>query len=469
MHTYAYYAIKRHFLGTKVMYMMALGDDNLMVLGTRGTFDKDLFMLQMEDKLRHTAMVPKFQHRQSIDLAEYCSGRFYPTLDGRVWGPKIGRLLWKLGYVKNHSTAANMQGIYKGTLLSLQNTISHVPVLRSILKRGLLQYSGVTPIYTRNFEYKSLAAKTHVMDEPAMVAMMDTVYKVTWEYIELVERVIEETPVPCELELVLVRPFLQADLDLEKLNKQTMPVEESDSVLVRTRMPGALSMPMMDWLLFQGVPMSAIKAVWALFDTALASEIAIKQAYSVFTSRVTSSLSRRLTKFVQNANDAFIACSPTMVPALVMLAVFAEEWERHHSDCYYTVAIILVEAVMYTPSYGDFHTALEHKIRLHGSLFVLGLVHPMFPLALHYFNNYMCLPPEQQSNLYSREGLWEFINPLNILISIVFAKLPHLIAIPLRSFIEGGLNAGAQTIGIVATFFSNLVVVPMCWLTARFY
>jgi hypothetical protein len=90
---------------------------------------------------------------------DFCSGLFYPTADGIVLGPKIGRVLAKT------FQSLNKFGDYtpwlRGTLLSIRASCSFVPILRVIVDT-LLDRVGEGKVHRqRHHEYKSMAARSH--------------------------------------------------------------------------------------------------------------------------------------------------------------------------------------------------------------------------------------------------------------------------------------------------------------------
>lgn len=73
---------------------------------------------------------------QHLDEASFCSGLFYPTFMGFVWGPKPGRLLFKIAYTSHSQpewsgapTLEQRRQHYAGVLLGLLDDVSHIPVL----------------------------------------------------------------------------------------------------------------------------------------------------------------------------------------------------------------------------------------------------------------------------------------------------------------------------------------------------
>lgn len=98
--------------------------------------------------------VPK-KHLNPRD-ASFCSQRFWPTADGTVLGPKVGRLLCKIGFAIDRADArVHMRGV----ILGLKNCMSFVPLLRSYAWHILRLTSGVKA--TPKFHYLKNATSEH--------------------------------------------------------------------------------------------------------------------------------------------------------------------------------------------------------------------------------------------------------------------------------------------------------------------
>lgn len=121
--------------------IFVLGDDNLMILKPLDAFDKDEFQYKLEWGLRNYGMIPKMEVR---DQYEFCSGLFYPVqIDGQdtlVWGPKIGRILYKTGFIKKDMKYPKMVTEIVGTFKGLAQTIQHIPILKQYLHKVTEQY-----------------------------------------------------------------------------------------------------------------------------------------------------------------------------------------------------------------------------------------------------------------------------------------------------------------------------------------
>lgn len=70
---------------------------------------------------------------------EYCSGRFYPTGEGRVWAPKIGRTLCKGGWRLRSNPATSDETWLAAVMAGYYATSNHVPVVRAWGRPGPVQ------------------------------------------------------------------------------------------------------------------------------------------------------------------------------------------------------------------------------------------------------------------------------------------------------------------------------------------
>lgn len=90
---------------------------------------------------------------------DFCSGLFYPTADGVVLGPKIGRVIAKTFQALNKFE--DYDPWLRGVLLSIRSSCSFVPILRVIVET-LLERVGHGKVYRKkSYEYKSMANRCH--------------------------------------------------------------------------------------------------------------------------------------------------------------------------------------------------------------------------------------------------------------------------------------------------------------------
>jgi hypothetical protein len=116
-----------HEMGTEVVGMMALGDDNVVALG------REVPVPTVQERyaklgLKLTCAKPPLQE------LEYCSGRFWNLGSHVKWGVKPGKVLSKFGFNYNkHNPRVHKQLLF-GTCKSLLPIAGHVPVLGSLCR-----------------------------------------------------------------------------------------------------------------------------------------------------------------------------------------------------------------------------------------------------------------------------------------------------------------------------------------------
>lgn len=76
--------------------IIALGDDSVVALKTKPTDPN--FGDDFQHALKRLGFKVKLKMHDDPDYVEFCSGRFWRTAEGRVWGPKPGRWLSKIGF-----------------------------------------------------------------------------------------------------------------------------------------------------------------------------------------------------------------------------------------------------------------------------------------------------------------------------------------------------------------------------------
>jgi len=103
---------------------------------------------------------------------DFCSGLLWPTADGSVLGPKIGRFLAKTFYCTHKYDGGYLPWL-RGVCLSVKASTSFVPILRALVKR-LLELSGEGKVLrTKSYQYKSLASQDHELCEGTWDFMLE--------------------------------------------------------------------------------------------------------------------------------------------------------------------------------------------------------------------------------------------------------------------------------------------------------
>jgi len=91
---------------------------------------------------------------------DFCSSLLWPTRDGSVLGPKIGRVLGKTFYCIHKFEGGYLPWL-RGVCLSLERSCSFVPILRRLIPK-LLKLCGEGKVWRESkHEYKSLANASH--------------------------------------------------------------------------------------------------------------------------------------------------------------------------------------------------------------------------------------------------------------------------------------------------------------------
>lgn len=149
------------------LIMLVLGDDNLMFVSPYLAS----FRAPMVDLIKQTGIRPKCKLNVDPQESEFCSGRFYPSSVGVVFGPKIGRNLIKHGWARVQEMAS--RAWLKGVDLSLLQSWRPIPVLRAIITREMKSCKSQRAIKTR-LDY----------DHHIRLKIDATVVDDTWDFVE---------------------------------------------------------------------------------------------------------------------------------------------------------------------------------------------------------------------------------------------------------------------------------------------
>jgi hypothetical protein len=104
---------------------------------------------------------------------DFCSGLFWPTSDGPVLGPKIGRVLAKTFHSVHFFESGNYIPWLRGVCLSLRNSCSFIPILRALIPR-LLYLCGEGKVWRDDaHHYKSMASTSHSIVEETWNFMLE--------------------------------------------------------------------------------------------------------------------------------------------------------------------------------------------------------------------------------------------------------------------------------------------------------
>lgn len=124
--------------------IMVLGDDMLLIT-TREIADKVMANI---DRLKRSSMEPEIFAHSETTKASYCSGYYYPSDKGVIWGPKIGRCITKIFHCRHGLSDVEEEKWARGVALGLVRDTHHIPVIRAIVKAVLdrTKHLGNVPV-----------------------------------------------------------------------------------------------------------------------------------------------------------------------------------------------------------------------------------------------------------------------------------------------------------------------------------
>jgi len=93
-------------------------------------------------------------YRSSLYDAEFCNSLVYQTVKGPIMGPKVGRVLAKLGYFNNPPLRAAPKSILRGIALGFQQVAKFVPLLMPLVDRLLRITQGHKAVFTADNEWQ---------------------------------------------------------------------------------------------------------------------------------------------------------------------------------------------------------------------------------------------------------------------------------------------------------------------------
>jgi hypothetical protein len=154
--------------GDSTYSVIIKGDDGMIYLAPDFEMDWPTFESRsLELGLPVTGLLTTHMHE-----VEFASNIPYPTPDGTVFGPKIGRTLLRFGW-----TLSNAPADVYGAATSLLKTTNHIPFLRQFIE--VHRRLGTPQSEPKNyFKYKTLAADSHESC-PATYAFIQERYGLT--------------------------------------------------------------------------------------------------------------------------------------------------------------------------------------------------------------------------------------------------------------------------------------------------
>lgn len=130
----------------KLVRMVVQGDDNLMRFHPSLTPDWTL-LIRLGFKCDNI-------YRSGPEDAEFCSSKFYPTLDGYCLGPKVGRVLNKIGWFILPPLNVHPLSLVKGVAMGFQAVGVLVPTLGVLLANILRITIGHKAYFLKEQEWK---------------------------------------------------------------------------------------------------------------------------------------------------------------------------------------------------------------------------------------------------------------------------------------------------------------------------
>jgi len=175
---------------------LVLGDDNFTV--THMEFADMMDGRVLEEELKSYGLKAKVVIRDDPRQAEFCSGRFWPSATGTVWGPKPARVMSKAFYSKRHVPEKQLAQWAKGVALGFARECNHVPVLRAFVARTLQLTEDVVANEVAEVGRIRSRKQEEVCEETNEVMM--SVYGLTpSEVLELEDYIYRAPALPCYL------------------------------------------------------------------------------------------------------------------------------------------------------------------------------------------------------------------------------------------------------------------------------
>lgn len=202
------YAFKAIRLTDEDYLALGTGDDNASILPESAWPDYVRYAENMWPRLGlKMEMLVMTNH---YDL-EFCSGRFYPTQDGTVFGPKIGRIIVKSFY--SHINYSDAQGPrwLKAVCLGLDRDVAFIPVLRVLVPTILTLLTNRKALVVR------LEDRPHAMTRHTVCAgtweMMEHLYQVSQSSILALEQWLSTaiTSVPMVINHPIITRIVEVD------------------------------------------------------------------------------------------------------------------------------------------------------------------------------------------------------------------------------------------------------------------
>jgi hypothetical protein len=128
----------------------ALGRFRIAVMGDDSVVRHSGGKLDFKHKLLELGFETEVNYEKSLMDVEYCNNIMYKSIDGGyVMGPKLGRVLSKLGYFVNPPFNQHPLAILKGVALGFLPLTNFIPLMSSIIAKILEITSHVVAVSSR--------------------------------------------------------------------------------------------------------------------------------------------------------------------------------------------------------------------------------------------------------------------------------------------------------------------------------
>jgi hypothetical protein len=179
------------------------------------------------DGLKRLGLRPKTAIRTERSRVTFCSGLFWPTMDGSVLGPMPGKLVSKLGWTITSPTDGRV--FMRGVCLGLRDSVWHVPVAAHFVERTLELTEDVKaePIAEA---HKLLASRRHLINDDTLVFLFERYGWTTTDIMELSQLLQSVKRLPTTLAFGPLRQMLEIDGIVEG-----PPSEADDAKMLQPR------------------------------------------------------------------------------------------------------------------------------------------------------------------------------------------------------------------------------------------